>query len=94
MGFICKLIIFGILLSAILLITIVSFGKIVLLAEYEEEYKNLKNEIENLPENTPAYFEIISAFEGRLYKLKKYKCRDLEKIEELQQVLHKKIYRP
>ena len=79
----------GLLLALPLIVAIVirEIGRRALLKDYEEEYDKL----EELVKNSPTYMEFYERIRDGFIRIKKYKCRDKEKIDVLERQFHNRF---
>ena len=79
----------GLLLALPFVVAIVirEIGRRALLKDYEEEYDKL----EELVKNSPTYMAYYEKIRDGFIRIKKYKCRDKEKIDVLERQFHNRF---
>jgi len=79
----------GLLLALPFVVAIVirEIGRRALLKDYEKEYDKL----EKLVKNSPTYMEFYERIRDGFIRIKKYKCRDKEKIDVLERQFHNRF---
>lgn len=76
-----------IVLPFILAIVINEAGRRTLQRDYDAEYAHL----EYLVNHAPTYMEYYDDIRNRFIKIKKYKCRDKEKLDVLERKFHRRF---
>lgn len=85
-----RLLIFGFFMSGTVIVLAFIFGDTIAKAEYEEDYRKLDEAIKAFPEEGYT-MDMVGDIERQFTELRRYKCRDDEKIDVLFSQFYQKI---